>query len=311
MKNQDFSTALLVDATPQEVFDAVNNVRGWWSENIEGETDRQYAEFCYHYEDVHRCKIKITELLPGKKVVWKVLDNYFKFTEEPGEWIGTNVIFDISEEDGKTRLVFTHLGLVPAYECFQICRDAWTHYIQESLKGLILTGVGSPTPANIKNEITEMSLLHEHGSATQPIPGGIHHRLLINAPVEIVYKALTTRDGLAGWWTPETEAKPEVGSIARFTFGSDYFKEMKVEELRPYSNVKWRCLKGYESWIGTIINFVLEPHRQGCWLLLGHEGWREYTPGFAECSYDWAMFLRSLKILCETGTGLPYPDQYR
>ena len=84
--------------------------------------------------------------MPGKKIVWQVLDNSFNFTKVEGEWIGTNVIFDISEVDGKTQLVFTHLGLVPAYECFEVCRDAWTHYIQDSLKNLILTGVGMPTP---------------------------------------------------------------------------------------------------------------------------------------------------------------------
>src|SRR5690606_7327733 len=130
----------------QEVFNAVNNVRGWWSENIAGNTDRPDATFSYRYQDVHHSKMRVTELVSGKKVAWQVLDNYFKFTKDKSEWTGTEVIFDISEKDGKTQLVFTHRGLVPAYECFDICRDSWTHYIQDSLKDLILTGAGSPNP---------------------------------------------------------------------------------------------------------------------------------------------------------------------
>lgn len=75
----------------------------------------------------------------------------------------------------------------------------------------------------------------------------IFHKLTINAPVEKVYKALTIQEGLAGWWTPEAKAQPEVGSILRFSFGPTYFKEMKVEELKPQRKVKWFCIKGYED----------------------------------------------------------------
>jgi uncharacterized protein YndB with AHSA1/START domain len=136
----------------------------------------------------------------------------------------------------------------------------------------------------------------------------ICHRLLIEAPVEKVYEALTTQKGLAGWWTPETKAKPEVGSISRFSFGPTYFKEMKIEELKPLSTVKWLCVKGYEEWIGTTITFELQRHDKGTSLVLRHEGWKEYTNEFAGCSYDWALFLRSMKFLCQTGKGFPYPD---
>jgi hypothetical protein len=144
MNIPDFTTTILVDQTPKEAFDAINNVRGWWSEEIEGNTATLNDEFTYHYEDVHSCKMKLIEVVPGKKVVWHVLNNYFKFTKDKTEWTGTKIIFDISEKDGKTQIVFTHKGLVPAYECFEICRDAWTNYIQNSLRNLITTGKGQP-----------------------------------------------------------------------------------------------------------------------------------------------------------------------
>jgi uncharacterized protein YndB with AHSA1/START domain len=135
----------------------------------------------------------------------------------------------------------------------------------------------------------------------------IYHRLVIKASPETVYNALTSEEGLSGWWTPETRAKPETGTIARFAFGPDYFKEMKVTRLEPQRRVEWLCLKGYEEWIGTTVTFELEPADTGTRLLLHHDGWKEYTSGFAGCSYDWALFLRSLRLLFETGKGLPYP----
>ena len=144
MKTADFSTTIMVDQTPNEVFDAINNVRGWWSEEIEGSTNQLYDEFNYHYEDVHRCKIKIIEFIPDEKVVWLVVDNYFKFTEDKSEWTGTKIVFEIAREGNKTQLRFTHLGLVPEYECFEICRDAWSNYVRNSLQSLISTGKGKP-----------------------------------------------------------------------------------------------------------------------------------------------------------------------
>ena len=144
MSIQDFTTSIIVDQSPEEVFNAITNVRGWWSEQIEGSTAKQNDEFKYHYEDIHRCKVKLIEVIPNQKIVWLIEDNYFNFTEDEKEWTNTKPTFEISEKDGKTHLRFTHFGLVPDYECFEICQDAWTNYIQNSLKKLITTGKGEP-----------------------------------------------------------------------------------------------------------------------------------------------------------------------
>jgi hypothetical protein len=149
MTTQNFTTTFSVDRSLEEVFKAINNVRGWWSEEIEGPTDKLGAEFTFHYQDVHRCKIQITELVRGKKVVWLVLDNYFNFTADKTEWKGTKVIFEVSKKDGKTQLRFTHEGLVPEYECFNICSNAWGSYINGSLRSLIETGKGRPNPREV------------------------------------------------------------------------------------------------------------------------------------------------------------------
>ena len=153
MSTSDFTTTLIVDQTPKEAFDAINNVRGWWSEEIEGNTHKLNDEFTYHFEDIHSCRMKLIEVIPGKKVVWLVMENYFKFTTDKSEWIGTKVIFEISEKDNKTQIRFTHQGLVPEYECYDICQNAWSTYIHDSLGSLISTGKGEPNRAgNPKTE---------------------------------------------------------------------------------------------------------------------------------------------------------------
>ena len=144
MSAQDFTTTLIVDQSPEQVFNAITNVRGWWSEQIDGNTAQLNDVFDYHYEDIHRCKVKLIEVIQNEKIVWLVEQNYFKFTEDETEWTGTKPTFEISEKDGKTELRFTHVGLVPDYECFDICKDSWTNYIQNSLKNLITTGKGLP-----------------------------------------------------------------------------------------------------------------------------------------------------------------------
>ena len=146
MKDQDFTASFSVDQTPEEAFDAINNVRGWWSEEIEGTTNKLGDEFTYHYKDVHRCRIKITEFVPGRKVVWRVLANYFDFTEDKSEWKDTAIRFEIARKGNKTEVRFAHLGLVPEYECFDVCSNAWGSYINGSLRSLITTGKGKPNP---------------------------------------------------------------------------------------------------------------------------------------------------------------------
>lgn len=157
----------------------------------------------------------------------------------------------------------------------------------------------------------------------------IHHELLIGAPADKIYNAITRSEGLSAWWTPDSKAKPETDSIAHFPFGPAYFKEMQITELKRDLQVKWTCIKGTPEWIGTHLSFKLEradlashPEIAGqieqqrnadsaTLLIFHHNDWKEYTPMYAECNYTWGQFLRSLKLFCETGKGRPWPDQHR
>ncbi|HUA65561.1 MAG TPA: SRPBCC domain-containing protein [Alphaproteobacteria bacterium] len=144
MKNKNYTTAFRVHQSPEEVFDAVNNVRGWWSEEIQGRTDKPGAEFKFHYQDLHRSTHKITEFVPGRKVVWHVPTARINFVKDKTEWDGTEIVFEIGRKGDKTELRFTHVGLVPAIECYDSCSRGWGFYINESLHDLITKGKGQP-----------------------------------------------------------------------------------------------------------------------------------------------------------------------
>lgn len=152
MTDNSFATTFAIDQTPEQAFAAINNVRGWWSQEIEGSTDRLGEAFDYRYSDVHRCRIMVTELVPGKRVAWHVLNNYFSFTNDTTEWTGTDIVFDIARKAGKTEVRFTHIGLVPEYECYEACHEGWSTYINSSLRDLIATGKGQP---NVGEPMTE------------------------------------------------------------------------------------------------------------------------------------------------------------
>jgi hypothetical protein len=144
MKTENFTTSFGVDQSPEEVFDAINNVRGWWSGEIDGRTDKLGEVFTYRYKDVHRSTQKITEFVPGKRVVWHVTDAQLNFVEDKNEWNGTEVVFDIAKKGDQTEVTFTHVGLVPAFECYGGCSGAWGFYINDSLRNLITQGKGQP-----------------------------------------------------------------------------------------------------------------------------------------------------------------------
>ena len=143
-KNQDLTFNMTFAESPKKVFDAICNVRGWWSENLKGKTDKLGAKFTYQYKDIHSSTQKITEFVPNKKIVWHVLDSQLNFIKEKDEWNGTDIIFEITKKDGKTKLRFTHVGLTPEVECFEACYGGWGFFVKKSLKSLIIKGEGKP-----------------------------------------------------------------------------------------------------------------------------------------------------------------------
>jgi uncharacterized protein YndB with AHSA1/START domain len=138
----------------------------------------------------------------------------------------------------------------------------------------------------------------------------ILHRIGVTSAPEKVYEALTTVDGLAGWWTVETDGESDVGGVLRFRFEPGGF-DMKVLAVQPGKLVLWEVVDGPEEWLGTRVRFELTQEDGFTIVLFRHEGWREPVEFMYHCSTKWATFLMSLKKLVETGEGEPAPHDVR
>jgi len=136
----------------------------------------------------------------------------------------------------------------------------------------------------------------------------IKHYLIISSTPQKIYEAITTKPGVANWWTVQTEIGSKVGDINIFDFGNSYHNEMKIVDLQPDKRVWWKCLVGDKEWIGTNLVFELEEKNDETILRFEHNNWKEETDFFASCNYQWAYYMRSLKQYCETGTGTPFKE---
>jgi uncharacterized protein YndB with AHSA1/START domain len=139
----------------------------------------------------------------------------------------------------------------------------------------------------------------------------ILHRVGIRSPLDAVYRALATRDGLAAWWTNDTRGSSEVDGILEFRFGPGGGFDMKVLELAPDKRVLWKVVDGPKEWIGTKIRFDLRQEDDFTIVTFKHEGWKEPVEFMHHCSTKWALFLVSLKSLVETGRGAPHPHDVK
>ncbi|MEO9477552.1 MAG: SRPBCC domain-containing protein [Cyclobacteriaceae bacterium] len=136
----------------------------------------------------------------------------------------------------------------------------------------------------------------------------IRHFVNINSPIDKVYEALATQEGLAKWWTETTVAKPEIGFVNEFRFGEGELKQLKVTSLKPDTYIEWLSVGGDEEWQDTKIIFNLESKDSKTILRFSHENWRNATDYFGNCNFHWGIFLGSLKMLCETGKGRTFQD---
>jgi uncharacterized protein YndB with AHSA1/START domain len=138
----------------------------------------------------------------------------------------------------------------------------------------------------------------------------LHKVGIKSTSLDDAYKALTTREGLSGWWTTDTRGDGKPGGVLQFRFKAGGF-DMKVLELQPGKRVLWQVVDGPEEWMGTKISWDLR--QEGDWtiILFKHEGWKEPVEFMHHCSTKWGVFLISLKSLLETGKGGPWPNEIK
>jgi uncharacterized protein YndB with AHSA1/START domain len=192
-------------------------------------------------------------------------------------------------------------------------------------------GTGHHTPTSIRDVLVTPgsavgarrfpSAVADDGNLTQRTELEIDmvdivHRVGIKAPASKVYAALSSIDGLAGWWSESTRGDAKVGGTLAFRFFAAGGEEiggfdMDVLELAPERKVRWRVKEGPQEWIGTDIEFSLSRQDDYTIVMFGHRNWREEAEFMSHCSTKWATFLLSLRDLVETGKGRPAPHDLK
>lgn len=140
---KDFNYILTVKASAKETLKKISQVNLWWAKNFKGKADKLNDEFSVHFGDTY-VNFKISEAIPEKKITWLVTDCNLHWIKDKKEWKNTEVIWNLTEENGNTIINFVHKGLTPESECYESCKPGWTHHIQDSLVKLIEQGKGFP-----------------------------------------------------------------------------------------------------------------------------------------------------------------------
>jgi len=138
----NYTNTIVIQKPPQEVYAAINKVADWWIGEIQGQALKVGDEFTYQYKNFHKSRQKVTELIPGRKIVWHVEEATLSFIENKDEWKGTDIVFEITAQNGQTEIKFTHFGLTPKAECFEACSGGWNFYIKQSLVNYLMKGKG-------------------------------------------------------------------------------------------------------------------------------------------------------------------------
>ena len=135
----------------------------------------------------------------------------------------------------------------------------------------------------------------------------IIHAVHVHVPPAKVYRALTTRDGLSGWWTTQVSLDEGVGGVIRFTFHGDFHPRMEQTALEAGRLVRWQCVGGHDNWQGDEFAFELEERSGETFLLFTQQYARELSDEtYGTYNFNWGYYLNSLKQLCEKGEGTPF-----
>ena len=143
MATADFTTTIVVDQTPEQAFNAITNPRGWWSTDFEGHSEKLNDIFTVRFGETF-ITLKVTELVPYKKIGWHVIDGYKHWLKNKKEWHDTTMSWELTTDHDTTQISFTHFGLVPGMECYEGCEKAWDFYLEESLFKLLTEEKGIP-----------------------------------------------------------------------------------------------------------------------------------------------------------------------
>lgn len=125
MPDPSYNATISTSQPPEAVFDAVLDVRGWWSQNITGDTAKLGDVFHFSDQGITSSSFRLAEAVPSERVIWHIDHAHLAFVADHDEWTGTRIVFNIKSTEDGTTLTFTHEGLVQTVECFEACSRGW------------------------------------------------------------------------------------------------------------------------------------------------------------------------------------------
>jgi len=226
MNQQHYNGRITAAITARQAFNGINNVQAWWAQNLEGSSQNINDTFITRFGETFG-EMKVTEMVPGKKIVWHVVDCYLGLLKNKKEWKGTNIVFDIEEKNGSTEISMTHVGLLPALECYEDCTKGWDFFIKESLLQFLTKDAGQPG-TGIRATIANGGRLYRGTlfSKNSPAPDLASRYLYVDVKetrVEHVVSAYSVN-----YFNPDT--------FDAATLKGDYF--MLIEDKPLYDGVK-------------------------------------------------------------------------
>jgi len=255
MERKNFQTMISARISAGEAMTRIMNVPEWWGITFSGSSQNKGDTFVVKMGEESFFNFAVTELIPGKRVVWLVTDCYMPWYSDKKEWANTKLIFDLSENKGVTTLTFTHEGLTPEIECYKDCETGWTHWIRTSLLSYFTTGRG---------EFKKRKLL----SYTVPIE--------VKKSASVVFGHLI--NDVSKFWPEEVEGESKkLNDEFVFRTGNSHFSKNKVAELVPNEKLVWLVTESIRktdnfSWTGTKMIFELTPRGDTTLLRFTYDG---------------------------------------
>ncbi len=144
MNNQDYQSSITTYSTPEEAFEKISRVSEWWAKDFEGRSEEPNDVFTVRFQNGDMYKVKVSESIPHKKILWDVIDSYQGWHDDHTEWVGTKIVWEVLPKTDSTEVQMTHAGLVPEFECFAQCRLGWDYLMGKSLLNLLNSNKGMP-----------------------------------------------------------------------------------------------------------------------------------------------------------------------
>lgn len=274
MSSPAFTTTIASSVDPLRTFAVINDVRRWWSGEIEGPTAELGDVFSYRHGDLHHSVQRITESVAGERVVWTIAEATLSFVADVREWTGTSIVFEISPASGGgSTVVFTHVGLSPALECFDACSGAWNHYVGESLRSHLVDRPAAPQPEDPMTENPPATI--------EPETFTVRRTIRIDATPDAVWRAITEPALISQWFGAAEFTGFGVGSTGTLTWDDYGSVPVRIEAIDAPHSITYRWSP--DDWAGTlpaevdevrstVFTFTIEAVRAGTQLTVVETG---------------------------------------